>query len=181
MGWNREGQLGDGTRVNSSRPIILPQLKGVVSVGAGWNYSAAVTERGQVFTWGDGSLGQLGNGAREPHQLMPLPIDGVNDAVSVSCGEHHTAIVHLDGGLSTFGGSYNYHGELGHGDDIHFQLTPRRVRGIEKAVAAACGDNHTVVQHADDRVSTFGGGTRGQLGLGPGIVRTSVPRFVDFE
>jgi alpha-tubulin suppressor-like RCC1 family protein len=176
MGWNADGQLGDGTQVRSARPIILPELRNVVSIGAGHDFSAAVTERGEVFTWGAG--GQLGHGDRD-RRLIPTAIVGVDDAVSVSCGQGHAAIVHREGGLSTFGGyPYEDYGELGHGDDIHVLYAPLRVPRIEDAVAVACGVDHTIVQHADNRVSTFGDGRFGQLGLGPGIVRTSVPQFV---
>ena len=36
--------------------------KKVVRVAAGGSHSAAVTESGQLFTWGKGSYGRLGHG-----------------------------------------------------------------------------------------------------------------------
>jgi hypothetical protein len=179
MGWNCEGQLGNGGTHNSAEPIRL-DLQNVVSIGAGYTFSAAVTENGRVFTWGYGGFGRLGNGSNES-QRQPRVIPGITDAVAVSCGDHHSAIVHRDGSLSTFGGSQQLCPELGQGDGIRMQFTPRRVRGIEGAVAVACGGFHTIVRHEDGRVSTFGNGVYGQLGLGGGIRGTSVPQVVHFE
>jgi hypothetical protein len=79
-GWDLAGQLGDGTTPPSpSTPPLLVNLPGgVVAVGAGTSYSMAVKSDGTLWTWGDNSRGQLGDGTRTgrstPWQLPGLPV-----------------------------------------------------------------------------------------------------------
>ncbi len=49
---------------NTSDPMLVEGLrdKNVVRVAAGGSHSAAVTESGQLYTWGKGSYGRLGHG-----------------------------------------------------------------------------------------------------------------------
>jgi cytochrome c peroxidase len=74
-GANAAGQLGDGTRVDSSIPVIVAQLAGVVSITAGDRHSCAALTDGTVRCWGRGDQGQLGNqtgnGVDSP---LPLPV-----------------------------------------------------------------------------------------------------------
>jgi alpha-tubulin suppressor-like RCC1 family protein len=171
MGWNYHGQLGNGTiRQSSCDLVLLPQLRGVVSVSAGSTSSAVVTNDGRVATWGFGGYGSLGHG-NTIDQLIPRFIEGIFDAMTVSCGELHTAIVHLDGTVSTFGAG-TYEGEdeivttgwLGHGADNTDKLVPQKIAGITDAIAVSCGQLHTIIQHADGRVSTLGAPESGCLG-----------------
>ena len=60
-GGNASGQLGDGSRVNRTRPVLVPVSGSFTSVGAGSAHSCA-TGTGGAFCWGDGRQGQLGDG-----------------------------------------------------------------------------------------------------------------------
>jgi alpha-tubulin suppressor-like RCC1 family protein len=122
-----------------------------------------------------GKNGKLGHAGVDP-QPTPKFIEGVFDAVGVSCGNFHSAILHADGTVSTFGqGKINYDleagsdcqddedgsihdedgvlraGWLGHGDDIEDKLRPQKIDGIANAVAVSCGTIHTIICHADGR------------------------------
>jgi alpha-tubulin suppressor-like RCC1 family protein len=62
-GWNIYGELGNGTYTTSNMPVQVSDLSGVTSsFGGGVYHSVALKGDGTVWTWGDNSFGQLGNG-----------------------------------------------------------------------------------------------------------------------
>lgn len=81
-GNNEEGQLGLGSSLESRNPDmrLLRHLEGlrVVQVAAGYAHSLALTEEGEVYSWGLNSHGQLGHGSGCPaapptSQALPGP------------------------------------------------------------------------------------------------------------
>src|SRR5215475_5650790 len=74
LGWglNDIGQLGTGDKATYDGPVLVNAPYGLraTSVRTG-NFSVAVNASGQVYAWGPGQLGQLGNGAFDNH-LRPV-------------------------------------------------------------------------------------------------------------
>jgi hypothetical protein len=108
FGYSKAKQLPDVLR-----PQFLDSLAGVrcVCVAAGELHSAAVSQDGDVYSWGDGFCGQIGHGDKRP-VLTPQQVTrgGLEDEVvsSVACGSRHTLAVTEDGlvfswGLGHFG------------------------------------------------------------------------------
>ena len=65
-GLNNSGQLGDGTNASHSVPVPVKGLSGrLVSLTAGNAHACAVTERNEMFCWGNNLDGQIGRGDRE--------------------------------------------------------------------------------------------------------------------
>src|SRR5690606_34941154 len=60
-GKNDRGQLGNGTILSSSTPVILLALSDVAEVAAGGEHSCARLDSGAVYCWGENGKGQLGN------------------------------------------------------------------------------------------------------------------------
>ncbi|XP_023192386.1 X-linked retinitis pigmentosa GTPase regulator [Xiphophorus maculatus] len=166
-GRNQKGQLGLGHRENTkSFQLLRPFCESapVKMLAAGSSTSAALTEEGRLFMWGDNSVGQIGLGdkafAAEPREL------NVGQAVMwVSCGHRHSAFVTAHGGLYTFGESAN--GRLGvQVGQLANHRVPQQVQGIMGSVIqVCCGGEHTVALTEED-VYTFGRGQYGQLGHG---------------
>ncbi|KAF1495662.1 X-linked retinitis pigmentosa GTPase regulator, partial [Pygoscelis antarcticus] len=178
-GGNSEGQLGLGdTEERTTFHLIRfftnqPKIK---QLAAGSYTSAAVTEDGQLFMWGDNSEGQIGL-ADEACVNVPCQVDVGKPVSSVSCGYYHSALITGDGELYTFGEPEN--GKLGLlPEQLKNNRVPQPVLGImEKVNKVACGGEHTVVLTETD-VYTFGLGQYGQLGHGTFIFETSVPKSV---
>ncbi|XP_010176243.1 X-linked retinitis pigmentosa GTPase regulator, partial [Antrostomus carolinensis] len=178
-GGNNEGQLGLGdTEERTTFHLIsffTTQHK-IKQLAAGSYTSAAVTEDGQLFVWGDNSEGQIGL-AHEACVSVPCQVDVGKPVSSVSCGYYHSALITGDGELYTFGEPEN--GKLGLlPEQLKNSRVPQPVLGImEKVNKVVCGGEHTVVLTETD-VYTFGLGQYGQLGHGTFIFETSVPKSV---
>ncbi|KAJ1408124.1 regulator of chromosome condensation 1/beta-lactamase-inhibitor protein II, partial [Ochromonadaceae sp. CCMP2298] len=63
-GSGQNGKLGLGNEDNISIPCYIPTLEDhtVVTLSAGCEHTAVITSKGQVFSWGHGEGGRLGQG-----------------------------------------------------------------------------------------------------------------------
>ncbi|NXV69632.1 RPGR regulator, partial [Molothrus ater] len=178
-GGNSEGQLGLGdTEERTTFHLIsfFTNQHKIKQLSAGSYTSAAVTEDGQLFVWGDNSEGQIGL-ASEASVSVPCKVDIGKPVSFVSCGYYHSALITGDGELYTFGEAVN--GKLGlFPEQLKNNRVPQPVLGImEKVNKVACGGEHTVVLTETD-VYTFGLGQYGQLGHGTFVFESSVPKPV---
>ncbi|NXK63567.1 RPGR regulator, partial [Sylvietta virens] len=178
-GGNSEGQLGLGdTEERTTFHLIsfFTNQHKIKQLSAGSYTSAAVTEDGQLFMWGDNSEGQIGL-ASEASVSVPCKVDIGKPVSFVSCGYYHSALITGDGELYTFGEPVN--GKLGlFPEQLKNNRVPQPVLGImEKVNKVACGGEHTVVLTGTD-VYTFGLGQYGQLGHGTFVFESSVPKPV---
>ncbi|XP_053792194.1 X-linked retinitis pigmentosa GTPase regulator [Vidua chalybeata] len=178
-GGNSEGQLGLGdTEERTTFHLIsfFTNQHKIKQLSAGSYTSAAVTEDGQLFVWGDNSEGQIGL-ASEASASVPCKVDIGKPVSFVSCGYYHSAFITGDGELYTFGEPVN--GKLGlFPEQLKNNRVPQPVLGImEKVHKVACGGEHTVVLTETD-VYTFGLGQYGQLGHGTFVFESSVPKPV---
>lgn len=71
------GILGHGNIMDSPQPRLLESLSHVrvVDVAVGVRHSVAVSDKGQVFTWGAADLGQLGHGTTEDREVFEWAYD----------------------------------------------------------------------------------------------------------
>ena len=81
----------------------------VKDIDCGESHTVALTDKGEVYTWGGGLLGQLGHGDYF-RQTLPIKVANLADSeiVQLSCGKRHTAAINADGVLYTWGS--NEHG-----------------------------------------------------------------------
>uniref|UniRef100_A0A8C9A9I2 X-linked retinitis pigmentosa GTPase regulator n=1 Tax=Prolemur simus TaxID=1328070 RepID=A0A8C9A9I2_PROSS len=181
-GGNNEGQLGLGdTDERDTFHLIsffTPQHK-IKQLSAGSNTSAALTEDGQLFMWGDNSEGQIGL-KDIPNICVPHQVTIGKPISWISCGYYHSAFVTTDGELYTFGEPES--GKLGLPRELLTNhRTPQLVSGIpERVIQVACGGGHTVVL-TEKAVYTFGLGQFGQLGLGTFLFETLEPKVIEHE
>ncbi|MBN2084680.1 MAG: hypothetical protein JW748_05605 [Anaerolineales bacterium] len=162
-GNNKEGQLGDGSRTNRSKPVGVKNLsERAVAVAAGWGHTCILTEEGRVQCWGRNKDGELGNGTTQ-RSTEPVEVPGLEDVVAIAAGDYHTCAVTAQGGLKCWG--YNNAGQLGDGT-TETRTGPVDVAGLGGVAAVAAGTAHTCVRTAGGEVRCWGTNEQGQLGDG---------------
>ncbi|KAK1876774.1 X-linked retinitis pigmentosa GTPase regulator [Dissostichus eleginoides] len=179
-GGNSEGQLGLGDceeRTSFQRIAYFDSRGPIKMLAAGSNTSAALTEGGDLFMWGDNTEGQIGLG-KESHASTPQEVSVGRSISWVSCGYYHSAFITEDGGLYTFGECDS--GKLGlNTEQLQRHRVPQLVGGLRQPVTqVSCGGGHTVALTEGD-VFTFGLGQFGQLGHGTFIFESRLPRRIE--
>ena len=149
----------------------------VLMVACGEFFTAALTERGAVYTFGNGGQGQYGVAEIQPaplkSQLVPRQVLAAffngERVVMLAAGCAHTVALTEQGNVYTWGNGTS--GQLGHGSNRcesgPQQVDPGRFRG-EKVVFVAAGGMHTAAVTAGGRLYTWGYGEDGELGHGDG-------------
>ena len=185
-GWGHFGQLGTGSTTNSCEPVRVVGLDAVViyRIACGSAHSAAISDTGQLYTWGWGVNGQLGHGD-DATCLTPTLVKRLQPVYisHVSCGLAHTvAVSEVDKQVYSWG--WDEYGQLGQGIwDIfgaNKNRTPRPVRELQgkNIIATACGSSHTVALSAKGEAYAFGWGRDGQLGLGSATKEKKTPVLI---
>jgi len=76
-GFNRFGQLGDGTTSNRPSPARVVGLPPIAAIAAGNYYNLAMGQDRSLWAWGWNSYGQLGDGTTTdrlaPVRVIPAP------------------------------------------------------------------------------------------------------------
>jgi alpha-tubulin suppressor-like RCC1 family protein len=81
-GWNRYGELGNGSTTDSSIPVAVPGITDAVGVADGAHHTCAVLSGGAVQCWGWNSMGELGEGT-QTSRCSPVTVTGVTAAIAV--------------------------------------------------------------------------------------------------
>ncbi|MFN8489803.1 MAG: hypothetical protein U0350_19615 [Caldilineaceae bacterium] len=174
-GYNKDGELGDGTTTNRLTPVNVVGLgSGVSRLFTGGNHTCALMTNDDVKCWGDNLSGQLGDGTFT-HSPTPLDVVGLDSGVSaLATGWGHTCALLASGGVKCWG--YNFSGQLGDGTTTTSQM-PVDVMGLDSGVSAlATGWGHTCALLASGGVKCWGDNFSGQLGDG---TTTNRPTPVD--
>ena len=85
-----------------------------VQASAGEHHSVALSQDGQLYSWGEAKHGKLGSGVEAVDDPTPRKILSTRDTAfaGVSCGRYHSAAVSRDGQVYTWGKASA--GQLGH-------------------------------------------------------------------
>ena len=96
FGWAEDGQLGlpsnklkNNMMTGSVHQIQILSRQKIIKVAAGALFSAALNDMGQIYTWGNGEQGQLGNGSGSKFSDFPLLVEGLSKefVIDLTCGE----------------------------------------------------------------------------------------------
>ena len=82
-GLNSQGQLGDGTRTPKFLPVKFTPPSGVTYelLASNGSTSYGVTSDGDVYAWGAGQKGQIGNGTKSGI-LTPVKVASHSTGIS---------------------------------------------------------------------------------------------------
>ncbi|KAF4026258.1 hypothetical protein G4228_018565 [Cervus hanglu yarkandensis] len=160
--WGRGnyGRLGHGSSEDEAIPMLVAGLKGLkvidVACGSGDAQTLAVTENGQVWSWGDGDYGKLGRGGSDGCKTPKL-IEKLQDldVVKVRCGSQFSIALTKDGQVYSWGKGDNQ--RLGHGTEEHVRY-PKLLEGLQgkKVIDVAAGSTHCLALTEDSEVHSWG-------------------------
>jgi alpha-tubulin suppressor-like RCC1 family protein len=176
-GDNANGQLGIGSAGGTRQtPTLVPGRSDWVmaDVGgsglAGGRYSCALTTGGELYCWGDGDNGVLGQGDRLD-STSPVRV-GTDEYDTFQTGLSHVCAVRTDGALFCWGEGSD--GQLGTGDTGD-RLVAGRVgtesdwAGVVTTTFTSCG------WKTSGRIYCWGDDSNGERGDGSGSSDVSSP------
>ena len=168
-GNNESGNIGNGTTNDQTTPHLVGisgKIKKVVSYLGDTVF--AITEDGKLYSWGNNSKGQVGNGTDSGIQATPFNVNIVSKKV-ISVGYNASDSVYAiteDGYLYGWGynGQYNL---LGYSNSNDSSSSPRRVNTNEKFKKIFTNSkNTTYALTEDNRLYSWGYNNYGELGNG---------------
>ena len=138
-------------------------------IAAGEYHSLAVDDTGTVWSWGDNTYGQLGDGTTTGH-TSPVKVTGLTSATQVTAGLVSSAALNTDGTVQAWGN--NTYGQLGDGTTTG-RTSPVKVTGLTGITQIAAGNYHVLALRNDGTVAAWGLNNAGQLGDGTTSTATS--------
>ncbi|XP_035479166.1 RCC1 and BTB domain-containing protein 1 [Scophthalmus maximus] len=175
-GYNNCGQIGSGSTANQSYPRKVTSLQGrnVVGIVCGQTSSMALVDNGEVYSWGNNSIGQLGIGSNEV-QLSPCPVTALQGLCvqQIVSGYSHSLALTDEGLLYAWGA--NSYGQLGTGSKSNHQSPVQIMAGKERVVEiAACHSTHISAAKTQSEQVYMWGHCRGQSIAQPQLTHFSV-------
>ena len=179
-GYNKYGQLGDGTTENSSMPVCISDIensllkgKNIVDVYGG---SIAKDSNGKLYSWGYNLDGRLGNGTTE-NSSMPVCISDIENSPLkgkniVDVHNYGSTIIAKDSNGKLYTWGKNNYGQLGNGTTTNSSM-PICINDIEnsplkgKNIVNIYRNNSAIIaKDSDGKLYSWGSNSSGELGNG---------------
>ncbi len=168
-GNNSQGQLGNNTTTASTTFVQVGVVSAVLAVSAGNQFTVVARGNGlssTVWTWGDNTYGQLGNGTTADSWTPIQVIGGLSYLTAVAAGSDHALALKNDGTVWAWGNNTN--GQLGNGTTsvsytpVQTTTPPLAVQGI------IAGYQDSFAATTIGTIWAWGDNAYGQLGNGVG-------------
>ncbi len=204
FGFDGQGQLGDGGEVyfvgdlnyasqlkkEASNITSLFELQPgdkIVQIDGGSNFSVALSQMGDVFTFGENNNGQLGiDNSENLYQTSPIKITSYFDLqqddqiTKIAVGSSHALALTQLGNVYVWGN--NNFGQLGNDKRGVNAYKPEKLELYgEKAIQIACGSFHSYVLTNLNFLYGFGYNGYGQLADKAVIVHTGNDKSIPYE
>lgn len=108
-GYNKQGQVGDGTSINQYIPRKVEGISGIVQVAAGGNASFALSKAGEVWGWGQAYSSFIPDDPVLPDQRRggPVKLEGLQDVSFLTTDGSKGIAVKKDGTAMLWYPSYD--------------------------------------------------------------------------
>lgn len=164
MGYNGDGELGNGTTLNTNQPVTV--ASNVVAVAAGGAHSLFVKADGTLWAMGFDYYGQLGITISKANATNK-PVQVASNVVAVAAGDSHSLFIKSDGTLWSMG--LNNYGQLANGTTIP---TNKPILVASNVVAVAAGLYFSLYLKSDNTLWGVGDNRYGELGDGSTVSRS---------
>jgi alpha-tubulin suppressor-like RCC1 family protein len=154
------------TRPSPAKPSATPvaPVDPIVELASQSQHTCARRKSGTVLCWGNGSHGQLGNGARASAPRL-VKVEGLQDAVELAVGRDFSCARRKAGSVACWGN--NEFGQLGDGRGTKpgaLSLRPVTVAGLRQPIQLSAGEFHVCALEQAGKVQCWGDGRDGQIG-----------------
>jgi len=154
----------------SNDSVLNPaEASTIVKVGAGENFSAAMSSHGELWLWGRNDFGQLGlgeeamefkgSGSRYPRMLRGMALEG-QQIIDFACGWHHVVALTSAGAIYEVGNRAAF-------EPQSVTLPSRYAEGLRNVVRLAAGDYCSFALTGDGQLYSWGAKASGCLLQGP--------------
>ena len=146
------------------RLISVPPPKADVSkrIAAGAQHTCAIKNSGDVFCWGSGGGGALGNGSFASSST-PVKVSMTGAVSAITAGDYHTCAIKNSGDVVCWGSGSS--GQLGNGASLD-ATTPVTVSLTGGVTSISAGGDNTCAIKVNGQLVCWGRGDVGGLGNG---------------
>jgi alpha-tubulin suppressor-like RCC1 family protein len=164
-GYNAKEQFEDNDNINLLKPSILSGLSStkIIDIAAGDYHSLALSDEGNVYTWGANDFGQLGNGTLYNNNIPDEVID-LEKIKFISANGNTSSVITEDGRAYYWGEIIFYEGGISEEGTV--VTVPELIEGISEAQRIEVNNNHIVYMKINGEVYSKGVNKYGQLGDG---------------
>ncbi|OZG50099.1 RCC1 domain-containing protein [Bombiscardovia coagulans] len=159
-----------GPTVGGNTVVITPpdSPKGIhyLQLAGGQRHSVALGSDGHIYTWGNNSFGQLGNGTQVDSKV-PVRVKAPKGVLftKISVGDSHNLALGNDG--HTYAWGWNSFGQIGDGSTTHKNALVRvKVPEGVRFTQIHAASYHSIALGSDGKAYTWGQNSFGQLGDG---------------
>ena len=179
-GENDNGQVGDGSNENRNTPICISDLENslngkiVTNIWDDGSTIIALDNEGKVYTWGDNSFGQVGDGSNEDRNT-PICISDLDNSLKgktiTNIYSNSYAVVALDDEGKVYTWGDNSFGQVGDGSNED-RNTPICISDLDnslkgKTITNIYLDAYTkIALDNEGKVHAWGDNSNGQVGDG---------------
>lgn len=170
-GWGADGQTGlNHFKDEATCKVIEGELKDVriKQIATSGDCCLALSDEGEIFSWGNNEYGQLAVDEEDEQFAVPIRatlLRNLPQVQQVAAGGSFCIALTVTGELYSWG-----YGVLGHGKEVSFTKTPRKIEEFSKIddtiSSLICGPESCAVLTESGNLYTWGRGSFGRLGLG---------------
>jgi alpha-tubulin suppressor-like RCC1 family protein len=171
-GFNRDGELGNGTFVESRTPVPVAGNLVFRQLSVGQRYACGVTTDDRAWCWGDNQWGQLGIGTLAS-TAVPTLVAGGHRFQTITATLTHTCALTVTGRKAWCWG-YNRAGAVGDGT-LTDRLRPVAVSGGRSWRQISAGAYSTCAVTPTYQAYCWGSDKGGALGDGPEKLQKTIP------
>lgn len=173
------GQIGNGT---TSGTYASPTAVDISASGAGFvqidvsgSTACGVQDDGDVWCWGDGDFGQLGNGAGADSSVPVKVVDtSMGGVVRISVASQHVCALTDTARVWCWGNEAS--GRLGHGETLSQENSPVPVSVVNMSadiIGVSVGDDFSCAWDVNNAGWCWGDNTVGTVGDGTQLSRST--------
>ena len=146
---------------------VVPETENEITISpnviTNGSHTISLRTDGKVFTWGDNTYGQLGNGTvKTSDEPVEVTFPEGTIITQIAAGENHNVALDSNGNVWTWGRNNNYQ----IGNTRANQYTPYKVSNLPKVIKISAGNNNTMVITENNELYAWGLNAYGDLGLG---------------